>query len=98
MLTDEEPDRWELVGGDSKNIRHLRGHYQLVLECLSAGAEGWASVRLREIVDALNDAIELRKALTIANDAMCQASFIVGKRKSDLNHAIDVARKALGQK
>jgi aspartate/tyrosine/aromatic aminotransferase len=38
---------------------------------------------------------ELRKGLTIANDAMCQATFIVGKRKSDLNHAIDVARKLL---
>lgn len=38
---------------------------------------------------------ELRKGLEIANDAMCQATFIVGKRKSDLNHAIDVARKLL---
>lgn len=40
-------------------------------------------------------ATTLRKALETANDAMCQASLAVKNNKSDLNHAIDVARKAL---
>lgn len=35
------------------------------------------------------------KALTTAHDAMCQATFIVKGQKSDLNHAIDEARKLL---
>lgn len=40
---------------------------------------------------------KLRRAVQIANDAMCQATFIIRGQKSDLNYAIDETRKALGQ-
>lgn len=38
---------------------------------------------------------EVRKALVYAEEAMCQATFVKGVNRSDLNHAVDRARALL---